>query len=106
MNVLNEHSFDTIVSSLFRLKSLKQLSLMSNWDSVAWDRLEYMSSNIEYLTISPMVCMFHDLSYIFGCAPHLKYLDIRLYAYEYSRNDTDDQPKKNIVPMHEPRTLL
>ncbi|CAF1145009.1 unnamed protein product [Rotaria sp. Silwood1] len=82
-NTDNRSSLGNVIVDLFRLKSLKQFSLMSKIDSINWSDLAKVSSNIEHLTISGIHFRFQDLQYIFKCTPHLKYLDVDLINIIY-----------------------
>ena len=103
----NAYSMDTIINTIFHLKSLKRLSFMTDSDSIDWDRLLSTPSNIEYLTISGICFYFEQLPSICRCAPHLKYLNVHISNSTYPRQKAAKiRSEKNSIPTCELRTLL
>ncbi|CAF2856356.1 unnamed protein product [Rotaria sp. Silwood2] len=92
-------ALNTILSQIWRSKTLKRLSLFVSCDSVDWSNFQPSTSNVEYVTISDIDCTYENLQAIFRSAPHLKYVNIRLTcspldAYAYFRRKNI----KKIVP--------
>lgn len=56
---------DYIIAGIFRMKTLKKLSLTCNSSGTQWTTLNEVSSNIEYLMIKDMYCSLKDLKHIF-----------------------------------------
>ncbi|CAF2900183.1 unnamed protein product, partial [Rotaria sp. Silwood2] len=107
MNTANKSLLEDFIVNIFRLNSLKQISLVGQIYSINWSDLATVSSNIEYLTISGIQFLFRDLQYIFQCCPHLQYFDVELNNKRpYDYYETEESRKINIIPMSKLRTLI
>jgi hypothetical protein len=71
-------SLSYAIANIFRMKTLKKFSIDGGVGEIEWILLNDVSSNIEYLTISGLECLFEDLENIFRCASGLKYFNIQL----------------------------
>jgi hypothetical protein len=101
-------SMKTIISTLFSLKTLKRISLVSDEIYFEWDDVLSTPSNIEYMTIYGLCCKSGDLPYICQFTPHLKYLEIYVYnnVYYYYNFEPMVHRGKNIIFTSELRTLI
>jgi hypothetical protein len=110
INTINSaqiHPLNHILIDIFKIKTLKRLSLKCDLKDFDWELLSNVSLNIEYLTIFGLTCEFQHLKIICQCAPHLKYLNIRFidrsnhnYGYLAERSE------KNIKLMPALHTLI
>jgi len=102
-------SFDSIIPKLFRMQTLKQLSIISNstMERIDWQSLADYSSNIKYLTLKGVNCDFENARYIFQCASGLKYVDLTLEANRYRRYYTAKEPKiQQVIQMSKLQTMI
>jgi hypothetical protein len=76
-------SLNNAIVEIFRMKTLKKLSISFDSSRINWLSLDEVSSNIEYLTIDGIFCEFQDLKSIFRCVSGLKYLNIQVNPVTY-----------------------
>lgn len=74
---------ENALMEIFRMKTLRKLSLDYIALSLSWSSLRENSSEVEYLKVRGTSCQPEDLRYIFRWAPRLRYLDIKLQLSPY-----------------------
>lgn len=104
-------SFGNQFQNLFRINSLRKLAISTEAISLNWNSLSNVSSNIEHLTISGVLCSIDNLESLLKANPRLKHLDIQLRGYMYYHDDDDDDEakkhKKRIITIRSQlRTLV
>ncbi|CAF1343089.1 unnamed protein product [Rotaria sordida] len=107
MKTDNMLTLNYVISDIFKLKTIKHIILISDFQHNQWNFLSNISSTVEYLTNFDMSCEFQYLQSIFQCTPHLKYLNIRLtlnsyYGYYYLSHSSNN----NIILMSNLHTLI
>ncbi|CAF3937715.1 unnamed protein product [Rotaria sp. Silwood1] len=92
---------------MFQLSTLKRFSISSGFESIQWDSLANISSNIEYLTITGVYCQFQQLQSIFRCTSNLKYLNVRLTCTSRPNNlGLINHIQVDVLPMPTLDTLI
>jgi hypothetical protein len=89
-------SLDNAIINIFRMKTLKKLSIDCYPCQVNWKSLN-VSSNIEYLAFCGLHCGFEDLNDIFRCLSGLKYLNIQLIPNNWYRGYQLKSSAKNTI---------
>lgn len=89
---------------LLRLPTLKRLSIVGPtgpFEYSSFENLELFSSNIEHLTITGVRCQWIDIRMIARCAPHLRYLNVRLInENSYSSERTGSTMMPILLNLH------
>lgn len=103
----NISSLNPIIVEIFRMKTLRKLSITCDSYKMNWSPLNEISSNIEYLTMNGIPCQFQDLKKIFQCASGLKYLDVQIENVVRNNYPKSKSSSENIIPrMPMLRTVL
>ena len=85
------------MAGIFRMTTLKKLSICYDTLQMNWRELKDISSNIEYLSMHGGICR-GSLEYIFQCAPALRYLNVDLYTFNYPNMAQSKSSSSNALP--------
>ena len=91
-------SLDTTIIHIFRMKTLKKLSLDCYLAEVDWESLTNVASNIEYLTLRGLQFRLDDLKCIFQSLSALKYFNIQVMPGPFFRRYRSKAAPSNAIP--------
>ncbi|CAF3415829.1 unnamed protein product [Rotaria sp. Silwood1] len=96
-----------VIGDILKLKKIKRIMLISDFQRNQWNFLTNISSTVEYFTNFDLSCEFQHVQSIFRCASHLKYFNVRFTSNSYYGLYYLSQPSNNnIITMFNLQTVI